>query len=90
MFSSVGLFIVWSQSCRSPDIKRQNRKVPPSKITNVNKKTLCHSSAVYERRKGNYAFCYVVQHMADHAGEPGRVREREATQGSGLEKNCIV
>ena len=28
--------------------------------------------------------------MADHAGEPGRVREREATQGSGLEKNCIV
>ena len=28
--------------------------------------------------------------MADHAGGPGRVREREATQGSGLEKNCIV
>ena len=25
--------------------------------------------------------------MADHAGGPGRVREREATQGSGLEKN---
>ena len=28
--------------------------------------------------------------MADYAGGPSRVHEREATQGSGLEKYCIV